>query len=250
MPSLRERQQALADAIAGRGAATFPDERIAVYRRTFLANYRNALGATYPVIRRLVGTPFFNAAVDRYTIDYPSRSGDLNVYGDRFGAFLAAYAPAAPLPYLSSVAELEWAIDESHRAIDAPRVPEAVLAAFAAVAPSRLPVLRTGLDASCRLIRSAYPVLRIWETNQGGYAGDAHVDLDAGADQLLIRRDPDGVSIERVTMADFAWLSALHANRTLGEAIEIAQQADPTFDLGAALRAHIASGTIAAVIDA
>jgi hypothetical protein len=88
-------------------------DRIAIYRRTVFANYRNALAATYPVVKRLVGAPFFNTAVDSYVHAHPSASGDLNVYGDAFGDFLAAYPHAANLPYLPDVARLEWAIDEA-----------------------------------------------------------------------------------------------------------------------------------------
>ena len=117
-------------------------ERLAIYRRAVFANYRNALGATYPVVKKLVGEPFFHAAVDAFVLAHPSVSGDLNVYGGEFGAFLAGYGPAAALPYLPDVARLEWAMDEASRAADDDASPDAVLAAFAAVTPERLPALR------------------------------------------------------------------------------------------------------------
>ena len=66
-------------------------ERIGIYRRTIRTNYRNALGATYPVVRRVVGAAFFDAAVDAYVETHPSRGGDLNVYGTTFGEFLGGY---------------------------------------------------------------------------------------------------------------------------------------------------------------
>ena len=79
--------------------------------------------------------PFFNAAVDAYVRACPSTSGDLNVYGDAFGEFLAGYPPAADLPYLPDVARLEWAVDEAGRAADRDGSPEGVLAALAGVPP-------------------------------------------------------------------------------------------------------------------
>ena len=96
MPSLRELQQRFADAvlaphrtgpgfaIAGPAPGTDPAppthaaERIGIYRNAVFANYRNALAASYPVIRRLVGEPFFNAAVDAFVRARPSRSGTSN----------------------------------------------------------------------------------------------------------------------------------------------------------------------------
>ena len=96
MSSLRELQERMAQALAGPSpaSAAWPAERIAIYRRNIAANYRNALAASYPVVRRLTGAAFFGAAVDAYVVAHPSRSGDLNVYGDAFGDFLVQYAPA------------------------------------------------------------------------------------------------------------------------------------------------------------
>lgn len=256
MPSLREIQRDFAATIlAGDGAAppfaTVPPERaaerIAVYRRAFFANYRNALGATYPVVRKLVGAPFFHAAVDAFVRAHPSKSGDLNVYGDAFDGFLAEYPPAADLPYLGDVARLEWAQDEANRAADATADPDAVLAALAATSPERLPDVRLALAPACRLVASRYPVLRIWRTNQDGFEGDDRVSLDEGPDRLLVRREPSGVTIERVPAGTHAFLSALAAGEALGGAIDAAQAADAGFDLRSALAERIADGTIVAV---
>jgi hypothetical protein len=259
MPSLRELQQAFAHAVfaAPGDTATFvvggqalAAERIAIYRNTIFANYRNALSATFHVVKRLAGAPLFNAAVGAFVRAHPSVCGDLNVYGNGFGDFLSGYAPAADLPYLADIARLEWAIDEAQRAPDAERAPDAVLAAFSVVAPDRLPALRLQLEPSCRFVTSPYPILRIWNVNQSGDVSDARVAIDEGADALLIRRDAHGVSLERLAAGEHAWLVALQSGATLGTAIDAAQSAEATFDLGAVLRTHIAAGTIVRVIDA
>jgi len=256
MPSLRDLQRAFAETLfAGERAvppfATIPEdraaERIAVYRRALFANYRNALGATYPVVKRLTGAPFFDTAVDAFVVAHPSASGDLNVYGDTFGAFLAKYPHAADLPYLAGVAALEWAQDEAHRAADGESSPQAVLAALGAIAPERLPAATFVLAPSCRLVASRYPVLRIWQVNQDGFAGDMRVDQETGPDRLLIRRERDGVTIERIGAGLHAWLAALAAGSSLGDSIEAAQRADASFDFGAALAARINDGTLVAV---
>jgi len=258
MPSLRDLQQRFADAVFAAsgmsmsfvaGGPAQAGERIAIYRDTIHANYRKALSATYPVVKRLVGAPFFHAAVDAYAVTIPSTCGDLNVYGDRFGEFVARYSPATDLPYLPDVARLEWAIDEAHRAPDAPRAPEAVLVALSVAPSDRLTALCLRLEPSCRLTASPYPILRIWQTNQPDFAGNDRVALDEGGDVLLIRRDAHGISVERLPLGDHAWLVALAAGASLGAAIEAAQDADATFDLGAALRAHVLAGTISAVVD-
>jgi hypothetical protein len=256
MPSLRELQRDFAATLfAGDDAAppfaTVPAnraaERIAVYRRAVFANYRNALAATYPVVQRLVGAPLFNAAVDAFVAEHPSTSGDLNIYGDTFGAFLGSHAPAADFPHLADVAALEWAQDEANRAADGESSPRDVLAELTIMATAQLPAALLTLAPSCRLVDSRYPILRIWQANQGDCKAGEPVSLDAGPDLLLIRREPDGVTIERVGAGEYAWLAALAKGFSLGEAIEAAQDADSSFDLGTALRARIEDGVIAGV---
>ena len=172
--AVRNRAILVGPASAGRAAAEF-DARLAIYRANGRANYRNALAATYPVVKRLTGAPFFDAAVDAFVAAHPPVAGDLNIYGERLAGFLERYSPAADLPYLPDVARLEWAIDEANRAADASRAPDAVLAVLSIVAPERLPQVRLALGASCRLVTSAFPILRIWRANQPDRAGDERI---------------------------------------------------------------------------
>jgi hypothetical protein len=253
MPTLAELQRDFARTVLGSAdaepafrVATTADagERLAVYRRAVFTNYRNALRATYPVVERVVGAPFFGAAVDAFVHAQPSRSGDLNDYGDTFGAFLAAYPPAAPLPYLADVARLEWAIDEANRAAEGAGSPDSLLAALAAVPSTRLADVKLGLAASCRLIASAFPIFRIWQVNQVGYSGDDRVEFEGAGDRLLVRRDAGGIAIERVAAGDFAWLAALAKGAPLGASIDAARSAEGGFDLGGALHTHIGAATI------
>ena len=256
MPSLRKLQEDFAATLfAGDGAAppfaTVPEEtaaeRVAVYRRALFANYHNALAATFPVVKRLVGAPFFDTAVDAFVEEHPPTSGDLNIYGDAFGAFLAAYAPAENLPYLGDVAALEWAQDEANRAADDELSPEEVLADLTIMPSADLAGSGLALSHSCRLVASRHPVLRIWQVNQDAGSDDERVSWESGPDRLLVRREPDGVTIERLAPGEYAWLESLASGASLGAAIGAAQDADPLFDLGTVLRHRIADRTIAGV---
>jgi hypothetical protein len=239
LPELMRRFAAWLDDPAG------APERIAVYRTTIAANYRNALAATYRVVRELVGAPFFDAAVDAFVRAHPSNAGDLNIYGAQFPDFLGTYPHARELGYLPDVARLEWAVDEAYRAADAHGTPAQVLEALGKLAGNEVAGQRFALDPSCRLVRSPWPVMRIWQAHQDG--GDLHVDLHAGGDALLVRRDGNAVAIARVSEGELAFLDALANGADLAAALEAASGSDPAFDLGAALRAHIASGAIMAL---
>ena len=242
MPSLRELQARFANAMLNAGGDA--DGNLGIYRNTVFANYRNALGATYPVVRQLVGVPFFHAAVDAYAEACPSTSGDLNVYGNRFGDFLDKYPHSANLAYLPDVARLEWAVDEASRAADVRGTPEDILAELAKIPAERITAQRFVLDPSCRFVVSEYPLLRIWQVHQPGFDGDIAVPFNRGSDRLLVRREMGAASIERLASGDFALLRALAAGDDVAAALDVAMEADATFDLGTTLRTCIANRTL------
>jgi hypothetical protein len=252
MLSLREQQQGFANAILGSGDTALPaglagacdPARVSIYRNNVYSNYRNALFASYPVVCRLVGKAFFDTAVDTFVRARPSRSGDLNGYGGAFGDFLLGYPHAKHLPYLADVARLEWLIDEAHRAPEHGAAPEEVLSALAAITPELLPLITIGVDPSCGLVASPFPLMHIWRVNQAEFTGDGRVDLDEGADRLLVRRAAGTDTIEVLDPGNFALLRWLQSGSNLGTAFEAAQEADNKFDLGGALQAHIGAGTL------
>jgi hypothetical protein len=216
---------------------------IAVYRNNVLGNYRRALAATFPVVRRLVGGPFFDAAIAAFVRAHPSRQGDVNRYGGELPRFLEAYPLARELAYLPDVARLEWAIDQANIAADASSLD---LAALAAVPPEALGELRFALHPSAQIVKSRYPIFRIWQVNQSGYAGDDHVDPGDGGDAVLVRRAPDGVTIERLAAGVHAFLAALDRNKRLHDAEKRGADADATFDLADVLKRHVVAQTIVA----
>jgi hypothetical protein len=254
MPSLRELQRSFSAAtMFGDDAALSslaivpggidPRERMTIYRNNVFGNYCKVMAATYPVVRRLVGAPFFTAATEQFVRAHPSTRGDVNGYGGDFARFLETYASAHELAYLPDVARLEWAIDQAAIAADAGPLD---LAALGAVPSEALADLRFRTHPSARLLASSFPVLAIWQFNQPSYEGDDHVDLTQGGDTLLVARGAQGVSVERIGRGEHALLAALAANATLGTAAERASHADPDFDLTVALRRHVANETLVA----
>lgn len=179
MPALHEWQAALLEALfepddapVNTAALRLRDDDargIAVHRHNRRANLHGALRIAYPVVERLVGTEFFAWTAQHFIDGQPSRSANLEDYGHEFPEFLRTFAPARELPYLADVAALEAAI-------------QAV-----AIAPDD--------NAAC-MLRSPFPVLRIWQVNQPGWSGDDTVRLDAGPDELRICRNGGEVLIE------------------------------------------------------
>ncbi|MEQ1519080.1 MAG: DNA-binding domain-containing protein [Usitatibacteraceae bacterium] len=211
------------------------------------ANLRGALKDIYPVTLAIVGESFFLRAADEFIRETPSRAGDLNRFGREWAAFLGAYPHAQELPYLADVARLEWAWHEAFHAADAAAFD---LARLGEIPPENHGSLRFSLHPAVRFVDSKFPILRIREVNQPGYAGELAVNWDVRAESLIVRRDIDdgmSVQVERIGATESLFLQALQRGETLESAADVAFAADPAFDLQARLLEAVRSGVISDV---
>ncbi len=219
--------------------------RFSIYRAAVFSNLGEALHAVYPVVERLTGGEFFDHAARRFIREFPSASGDLHRYGAQFPAFLESFPPAAALVYLADVARLEWLWHEAfhaadHRPLDLQRL--------AAIPETRWPRLRLRLQPGCSLLRSAYPVLRIWQTNQPGFHGDDTVNLDEGEVRVLVSRVGYEVAICALGAGEFAFIEAAARGVRLSSAIEAALELESSLDVAALLGSLVAREIIVDVI--
>jgi hypothetical protein len=224
MPSLLELQREFGDELLGAGGAA----GMAVYRGNAFGNWRGALAGACPVVRRIVGEAFFQALARDYARARPSRSGDLNEYGDAFAQFLGSYAGTRDLPYLPDVARLEWL---AHRA-------------YFAADPARFDLSRpteVRLAPACGLLESDWPVASIWEAHQEGGRPEL-VDLGAGPERALVHRPDWRVQVTSLRRGDFRFIERLQAGETLGAALEAAVSEDPAFVPQLALAAWVQAG--------
>ncbi len=76
-------------------------KRFRVHRNTVFASLTGALRARYPVIERLVGADFFEAAARHFIEAHPPRSPMLIEYGDGFAAFLEGQQARCPISPMS-----------------------------------------------------------------------------------------------------------------------------------------------------
>src|SRR5215472_17349650 len=148
MPTLLEIQRAVGRSIiAGDDALAacyvladgLPAEaRLGIYRNNFTGTLTAALKLCYPAVHRLVGGEFFEGAARIDISAEPPRRADLDAYGEGFPEFLAGFAPASGLTYLSGVARLEWAVNRALHAPDAEPLDLSRLAAIAAAEHGRV----------------------------------------------------------------------------------------------------------------
>lgn len=197
-------------------AALVAQPGFAVYRNTVAKGRIDALQANFPSVARLVGDEWFRAAAAIFARTHPPRDPVLLRYGEAFPDFLAAFPPAAELPYLAPVATLDRWWTEAHCAAD-----EAVLDPGAAAAAAR------GDLGECRLVPGAstrwgwfddQPIATLWARNR--YAEGA-VDLSdiewRGEGLLIVRPGPDVIAVP-LDRGTCAFLDACAGGASLADA--------------------------------
>jgi hypothetical protein len=229
------------------GRAPGVAQRLQIYRNNLFESLGDALRAVFPVLAQLFGDHFFRPLARRFIAAHPLRAAHLHGFGRELPAFLAGLPVAADWPYLADVAALEWAWHEVyHEADAAPLRPEQL----AMLPAARHLELRLALVPAARLVESPYPVLRIWQAHQGQADADFALSLDEGGVRLLLLRRELEIEFVLLSQAEYTWLAALAAGRTLAEATLAALDIDAGFDLAATLGRHLSLGSLAALPEA
>lgn len=219
-----------------------PARRFAVYRNNVASSLRGALAARFPATQAIVGEDFFAGLAAAFTAAHPPRSPLLLDYGDMLAGFVEQFEPAAELSYLPDVIRLEALRSTAHHAEDrAPLDP----AELAQIDPDRIGLLRFLPHPSFGLLRSAHPVVTIWAMNSGEQAL-APIEPWRGEDALVIRPQMI-VELRRLPPGGAAFLAALAAGETLGDAAEAGAADSPEFDLTINLAGALQSGVFTAI---
>lgn len=198
------------------------EERLNIYRSSFLGIQVDAMAAIYPVVQALTGEMFFRAMAKKYLQQYPSQSGDLHQIGEQFPEFIKSFPPAGSLPYLADTGSLEWVW---HRCFHAADRQNFDFAAFSACAAQ--PEVIFHLSPDVHFMHSDFPVHRIWEVNQAEKNGEIDLDAEPGPHYLLIDRTDYRVSITSINAEQFNFLQSVNAGqplKILGQFHDIATQ--------------------------
>ncbi len=241
--SLATFQDAFAAALHGAGESTLAaitaQPGFAVYRNTVMKACIDALDANYPCVRRLVGDEWFTAAAGIYAHAHPAHTPILMHYGADFARFLADFEPAAELPYLPGVAQLDRFWTEAHVAADEPALEASLLASADADA---LSALHLRPHAAARWTWFAQmPAVTIWSRNRS----DETVDLSDVAwkgEGVLFTRPGASVQVIELDRAGCAFLDACAAGQCVQAAVGCALDADSNTDLADLIARLLVSG--------
>lgn len=216
--------------VAGRLSAA---ERLDIHRNNVVISLTDALAKVYPVIHRLVGDNYFRQVARDFVHRHPPRDRSLIAYGAEFPEFLAAEPSTQDHPYFADVAYLEWAC---HVAFHAPDSPPFDLARLIDMPVDAWPGARICFAPSLKLIRSDYPIARIWLENQLDREQVATIELEDGVNYTSVARPESDVEVRSLDATEYFFASSLQAGACLEEAYETAAESCGPFDIETLLR--------------
>ena len=225
------------------GSSDVAARRFRVYRNNVRVVLTEALAAAYPVIVRVVGTPFFERMAHVFIAERPARARTLNFYGDGLADFVAGFPPARELPYLADLARLERAVLEARHAADAPALEPSVLTALGA----EIAAARLAPHPATRLVRSAYPIADIWQAHEGDAPMTGDLAFATGAAGALVLRPRLAVSVAPLAPGRCAFVETVLAGGDLTAAHAAATSLDADFDVMTEFRDLLAAGAFAGV---
>ena len=226
-----------------KGDAQLAEQRFALYRGNLSGIWDKTLAAAYPVLKALVGDEFFSALSRAYGKAYPSRVGDLNLFGAQFADFLTDFPHVAQYPYFPDMARLEWALHCAHYAPNAQPIDAAELTQLT---PDQLDNARLFFTPACQLAASEWAVVELWQAHQPSEKAAFPADM-AHRNFGLVVRPQWTAHVLPLSAAAHRALAALQRGQTLGFALDAALEMDAEFDFGSYLQQWLQHGIFGAI---
>jgi hypothetical protein len=216
-----------------------PGAYFLIYRQNREATLRATLGKIFPLIEKLVGEKYFTFLAKQYMQQYPSRTSNLQHYGEHLSRFLTQQEALKLLPYLTEVAQFEWACHQLRFAAEPPLSDFSYLETLAQQDHA---AIKLNLHPASVLLQCYYPLLDIIELCSGERTGD--VNLASGGLYLLILRKQFSLRLIKLTQADFIFLHQLQSGANLKTSLDKTLAVDAQFALTQKLNAWIKANII------
>jgi len=213
---------------------------LASYRGSVRGGLLQALQDIYPVMNKLLGEQAFEGLSRQYINKYPSRSSNIAEYSSNFSDFIEFFTPLENYPYMTDVARLEWFWHEVFNETDDTPLN---LEQLRLMSPEQHLELKFKRPYASRLLRSPWPVHRIWEANQDNSKNEA-VELINGDYYFLIWRQGYGMRIDSLSKSEWGFLQQLEQSACFSQAIEQFLQSHPNEDISELFSSAIDQGWI------
>lgn len=217
---VRGTDRAVAAMVAVGGIAA--ERRVAIHRNHYRITLTNALAATFPALRHVVGESAFAIAAAGFIRWQQPESPCLHEYGQAFPKFLASAPQSVGRPYLVDLGRFEWAINRAFHAPEVAPLAAGRLLEFSADETDRLVFVP---QPSLTLIHSRFALDEIWEAAQVDAPERRPPASGTGTYLAIMRR---GTSVKWWSLAGWEWdfLRRLVDGRSFGDAVSAAADRD------------------------
>jgi hypothetical protein len=220
-----------------------PEHRLAIHRRHYQTSLIKALLEKFPATIWLVGSRFVTEAARIFAAKHPPGAPCIAEYGEEFPGFLATCQGADLVPYLQAFAKLEWHI--GHVAIAVDEQPVAI-ERFSAVSTEVLTNTTLTMQTGVRYLETSWPLDELIKIYLAETRPDRLVFEQANV-WLEIVGTRGEFRIDRLAQSDFIFRRSILQGYTIGEAAEMALEANSSFHAGRALVALVRDGLVAAM---
>jgi hypothetical protein len=183
------------------------DRRLAIYYDAYRLRLLEALDSNYPVLHGWIGDEEFEKLGLAYLAAHPSTHFSIRYFGHELARFLAAGETYRDKPFLSEMAQFEWAMTV---AFDAPDSALTQLEDMATIVPEAWPGLRFQMQDSVQRLNLEWNVPVIWKAIDAGQAPEEPQRSEYPKSWLLWRQDLK--TYFRSLSVDEAWALDAAAN--------------------------------------
>ncbi len=215
-------------------------KRLAIHQRHYATSLIRTLLDRFPATVWLVGAPLVTEAARTFVKRHPPGRPCIAEYGEGFPQFLAECPAAAHLHYLRDFAELERRFGQVAIEVDRPPLPITEIAAFE---HERLADAVIELQPGLRFWHASWPVDELFKAYLADAAPD-RFEMELGSVYLQVQGARGDVHIDRLSLGDFTFRTALVERRPLGQAFDHAAAVDPNLDASQAFVALLTEGLV------
>jgi hypothetical protein len=193
-------------------------DRLAIYGNGYFWRLIDCLGANYDVMKKHLGEDLFAELSRDYLDKHPSHFKCIDDVGAHLAEFIKTHHVSKKRPYLSELAQLEWAVHQSMYADDVPPLDPKTLSRMSA---DQWKTAKIILDPSVRLLKLNWALDDLWRDGKWRKNRKKIV-------LLVYRRDDKLVRIPRLSAGQHKLLESLGRGKNLSQSLTPLSRKDST----------------------
>jgi len=217
------------------------DAGLRVYQNNLRMTAARSLSISYPVIYKMIGEQAQYVLAKRLIDRERPVTGDWADWGREFSNILQQSELHEDHPYLSQMAELEWAFQVASRSVAEPLHK----ASLTLLEDENVEAVAIKLQRSLTLISSDFPLYGLWRLHRKGdkeqLPKEEPLHKVFNSDETgyyLVWQSGSGPRVVEITKEYFDWLNSIQRGKPIGELLD----SFPDFDFSTWLSDSIVNG--------